>query len=93
LNPFDYFIDKLTFERGNPYLNPQFSMNSLNYTLMQRYNVTLGINDVRDAIVESMGQDSVLKQTWVIRENLGKEFDCLSESEHPDYGIQDLEHE
>jgi hypothetical protein len=73
LNPFDYFIDKLTFERGNPYLNPQFSNEfTLNYTLMQRYNVTLGINDVRDAIVESMGQDSVLKQTWVIRENLGK---------------------
>ncbi len=73
LNPFDYFIDKLTFERGNPYLNPQFSNEfTLNYTLIQRYNVTLGINDVRDAIVESMGQDSVLKQTWVIRENLGK---------------------
>jgi hypothetical protein len=73
LNPLDYFIDKLTFERGNPYLNPQFSNEfTLNYTLMQRYNVTLGINDVRDAIVESMGQDSVLKQTWVIRENLGK---------------------
>ncbi|WP_333621578.1 outer membrane beta-barrel family protein [Sphingobacterium multivorum] len=73
LNPFDYFVDKLTFERGNPYLNPQFSNEfTLNYTLMQRYNVTLGINDVRDAIVESMGQDSVLKQTWVIRENLGK---------------------
>jgi len=73
LNPFDYFIDKLTFERGNPYLNPQYSNEfTFNYTLMQRYNVTLGINDVRDAIVESMGQDSVLKQTWVIRENLGK---------------------
>lgn len=73
LNPFDYFVDKLTFERGNPYLNPQFSNEfTLNYTLMQRYNVTLGINDVRYAIVESMGQDSVLKQTWVIRENLGK---------------------
>lgn len=73
LNPFDYFIDKLTFERGNPYLNPQFSNEfTLNYTLMQRYNITLGVNNVRDAIVESMGQDSVLKQTWVIRENLGK---------------------
>jgi hypothetical protein len=73
LNPFDYFIDKLTFERGNPYLNPQFSNEfTLNYTLMQRYNVTLGINDIKDAIVESMGQDSVQKQSWVIRENLGR---------------------
>ena len=73
LNPFDYFIDKLTFERGNPYLNPQFSNEfTLSYTMLQRYNVTLGINDVKDAIVESMGQDSIKNQTWVIRENLGK---------------------
>ncbi|WP_293946603.1 MULTISPECIES: outer membrane beta-barrel family protein [unclassified Sphingobacterium] len=73
LNPFDYYIDKLTFERGNPYLNPQFSNEfTLSYTLLQRYNVTLGVNNVRDAIVESMGQDSVKGTTWVIRENLGK---------------------
>ncbi|WP_343540139.1 outer membrane beta-barrel family protein [Sphingobacterium thalpophilum] len=73
LNPFDYYIDKLTFERGNPYLNPQFSNEfSLSYTLLQRYNLTLGINDVKDAIVESMGQDSVAGTTWVIRENLGR---------------------
>jgi len=73
LNPFDYYIDKLTFERGNPYLNPQFSNEyTLNYTLLQRYNVTLGVNDVKDAIVESMGQDSVKDETWVIRENLGR---------------------
>ncbi len=73
LNPFDYYIDKLTFERGNPYLNPQFSNEfTLNYTLLQRYNVTLGVNDVKDAIVESMGQDSVKGETWVIRENLGR---------------------
>ncbi|WP_286861539.1 MULTISPECIES: TonB-dependent receptor domain-containing protein [Sphingobacterium] len=73
LNPFDYYIDKLTFERGNPYLNPQFSNEfTLNYTLLQRYNVTLGVNDVKDAIVESMGQDSVRGETWVVRENLGR---------------------
>jgi len=73
LNPFDYYIDKLTFERGNPYLNPQFSNEyTLNYTLLQRYNITLGVNDVKDAIVESMGQDSVKGETWVIRENLGR---------------------
>ncbi|MDF2476989.1 MAG: TonB-dependent receptor [Sphingobacterium sp.] len=73
LNPFDYYIDKLTFERGNPYLNPQFSNEfTLSYTLLQRYNITLGVNNVRDAIVESMGQDSVQGTTWVIRENLGK---------------------
>src|SRR5690606_25083581 len=73
LNPFDYYIDKLTFERGNPYLNTHFSDEfSLSYTLLQRYNLNLGINDVKGAIVERMGQDSVAGTTWVIRENLGR---------------------
>lgn len=73
LNPFDYFIDKYTSERGNPYLNPQYANElNLNYTLYKKYTVTLGYNAQTDAIVESMGQDSVKKTTWVTRENLGK---------------------
>lgn len=73
LNPFDYFIDKYTSERGNPYLNPQYANElNLNYTLYKKYTVTLGYNAQTDAIVESMGQDSVKNTTWVTRENLGK---------------------
>jgi len=73
LNPFDYFIDKYTSERGNPYLNPQYANElNLNYTLYKKYTVTFGYNAQTDAIVESMGQDSIKKTTWVTRENLGK---------------------
>ncbi|WP_270088911.1 TonB-dependent receptor domain-containing protein [Sphingobacterium sp. SYP-B4668] len=75
LNPFNYFIDKYTAEKGNPYLNPQYADEyKLNYTFLQKYNLSIGFNDKRDAIVESMGQSG--DTTWVIRENLGKNQDA-----------------
>lgn len=73
LNPFRYYIDKLTYQQGNPYINPQYTHGfTLNYTLMKMFNFTLGTDITNDAMVESMGQDSVTNTTWVTRENLGK---------------------
>jgi len=73
LNPFEYFIDKYTSERGNENLKPQYTNSySLNYTLYKMFNLTAGFDYTNDAIVESMGQDSVAGTTWVINENLGK---------------------
>lgn len=72
LNPFEYYIDKRTFNKGNPYLNPQYNdAFSLNYSLFKRYNIAIGNDYTKGAMVESMGQDTVLKTTWVTRENLG----------------------
>lgn len=74
LNPFEYYIDKRTFMRGNPYLNPQYTDGfSLNYTLFKMFNIALGHDLTHDAMVESMGQDKIEKTTWVTRENLGKQ--------------------
>lgn len=74
LNPFESFIDKRTFNRGNPYLNPQFTDGfSLNYTLFKKFNIALGHDITTDAIVESIGQDNELKTTWVTNENLGEQ--------------------
>ena len=74
LNPFEYYVDKRTYNKGNPYLNPQYTDGySLNYTLYQRYNIALGHDITKGAMVESIGQDSVLKTTWITRENLGEQ--------------------
>lgn len=71
LNPFRYYIDKLTFQEGNPYVNPAYTHGiTLNYTLMQMFNFTFGTDITRDAIVESMGQDKETNETWITRENL-----------------------
>lgn len=73
LNPFRYYIDKLTFQEGNPYVNPQYTHGlSLNYTLMQMFNFTLGTDITNDAMVESMGQNKETNETWITRDNLAK---------------------
>ncbi len=70
LNPFTYFLDEYTSERGNPYLQPEYTQAfEMNYTLLQRFNFSGGLNLTRDAIVESMEQDDIKKTTTVFRDN------------------------
>ena len=72
LNPFEEYVDKRTYNKGNPFLKPEYKDGFLlNYTLMKAYNIALGYDYSNDAIVESLGQDSILKTTWITKENLG----------------------
>ncbi|WP_262247790.1 TonB-dependent receptor domain-containing protein [Parapedobacter soli] len=74
LNPFEYFLDQYTFERGNPYLRPEYTHAfDLSYTLLQRYNISAGYSRTNDVIAESMNQNDETKQTWVSRDNLAKQ--------------------
>lgn len=74
LNPFEYYIDRFTFQKGNEYLKPQYTHGfTLNYTLMRMFNFTLGSDITLDAMTESMGQDEETKRSWIIRENLGRQ--------------------
>lgn len=74
LNPFEYYVDKRTYNKGNPYLNPQYTDGfSFNYTLHKKYNIALGHDITKGAMVESMGQDTTLKTTWIMRDNLGEQ--------------------
>lgn len=74
LNPFEYFLDQYTFERGNPYLRPEYTHAfDLSYTLLQRYNLSGGYSRTNDVIAESMNQNNETKQTWVSRDNLAKQ--------------------
>ncbi len=74
LNPFEYFLDQYTFEKGNPYLRPEYTHAfDLSYTLMQRYNLSAGYSRTDDVIAESMNQNEETKQTWVSRDNLAKQ--------------------
>ena len=42
LNPFEYKLDELTFQKGNPFLTPQYAHNvQLGYTYAYRYNFQL----------------------------------------------------
>lgn len=74
LNPFETYIDKRTYIKGNSFLRPSYKDGfTLVYTLFKRFNVAVGFDYTNDAIVESIGQDSVLKTTWVLKENVGRQ--------------------
>jgi len=74
LNPFTYFLDKYTFQQGNPYLQPEYTHAfALNYTLMKRFNFSTGYELTKDAAVEIMKQNDIDKTTMVTNENIAKQ--------------------
>ncbi|NML38299.1 TonB-dependent receptor [Chitinophaga sp. G-6-1-13] len=62
LNPFMFYLDRYTFFRGNPYLQPQYTNNvELAYTFKDKYIATLGYNRTTDVINEFLYQDDSAK--------------------------------
>jgi len=71
LNPFESFIDKYTYEKGNPYLEPQYSHGiDFNYTAFKTYSISLGYKKTLNEITETLGQNEADKTSWITRENL-----------------------
>ncbi len=51
LNPFESLLDELTFQKGNAFLNPQYSHNvQLTHTFKYRYNTSLSYTKTTDLI-------------------------------------------
>lgn len=49
LNPFEYRLDELTFQKGNAFLRPQYTNSfEFTHTYKYRYNTTLGYSHVAD---------------------------------------------
>ena len=63
LNPFTYYVDPLTYNRGNPFLNPQLTDSySITYTLKQQYSLGLSYQDTQHLMNDILEQD---KETGV----------------------------
>jgi hypothetical protein len=74
LNPFVYYLDQFTFSQGNPYLRPQYSNSfEFNYTLKDKYIVTLGYVHVGQVMSEVVITDTVAKTLIFSYDNLAKE--------------------
>ncbi len=57
LNPFESRLDELVFERGNPFLNPEYSNNiKFGYTFNSRLNTSLSYSKTKDMISEIIVQ-------------------------------------
>ncbi|MEJ7768761.1 MAG: outer membrane beta-barrel family protein, partial [Chitinophagaceae bacterium] len=70
LNPFVYFIDSLTYSKGNPYLQPQFTNNlELSHTFKRFLTSTVNYTRTNDIITSLLKQDTEKKATYETKEN------------------------
>jgi len=71
LNPFVFHLDPYTYQKGNPYLKPQYTNNfEFNYTYNKNITLTLGYSKTTDVITELPGTDPATKISFVTQENL-----------------------
>lgn len=71
LNPFENYLDQYTFQRGNPFLNPQYSNAfGLNYSIGRSLFISLNYSHTTDANTEVIEQESSENKTFQTRQNL-----------------------
>ncbi|OQP41022.1 hypothetical protein A4H97_15595 [Niastella yeongjuensis] len=71
LNPFVFYIDKYTYEAGNPYLKPQYSNNvELTHIFKGKLTTTLSYSVTKNVFSETFQQAEFA--TIVRRNNIGK---------------------
>jgi len=67
LNPFEYFLDRYTYNQGNPFLNPEYTNTfELSYTLLKKYNASVSYaktTDVMTQVLLPAPEKSALYQT------------------------------
>lgn len=74
MNPFYYFLDKYTYEVGNPYLKPQFSHNiELTHTYGGFLTTSLGYNKTKDIIQDVLQQVDSTHTSYVKKSNIANQ--------------------
>ncbi len=72
LNPFENKLDELTYEKGNAFLQPQYTDNiELTHTFMGFLNTTAGYSYVKDYATQAT--DKIGNATYVQQKNLAKQ--------------------
>ncbi len=71
LNPFVYYLDQYTYNKGNPFLKPQYTNNfEVSYTLMQKYLLSVNYSHVNDVITQVLLPDGKQKALYQTNANL-----------------------
>jgi iron complex outermembrane recepter protein len=71
LNPFIHFLDRYTFEQGNPNLKPQFSHNiELRHTYNNFLSTTLNYSHTTDIIQQVIEQHEQTNETFIKKSNI-----------------------
>lgn len=75
LNPFFYFLDKYTYQVGNPYLNPQFSHNlELSHMYGGMLTTTINYGYTTDIIQDIVEQIDSITTTYVKKSNIARRW-------------------
>jgi hypothetical protein len=74
LNPFIEFIDKYTFQQGNPDLKPQFSHNiELSHNFRGFLNTTLNYTSTNNIIQQVVEQNEAKSETFIKQANIASQ--------------------
>lgn len=74
LNPFIYFLDRYTYQVGNPNLKPQFSQNiELSHTFRSILTTTLNYTRTTDIIQDVLEQNENTNETFVKKSNIARQ--------------------
>jgi hypothetical protein len=74
LNPFVEFLDRYTFEQGNPNLRPQFSHNvELSHTYKSFLTTTLNYTSTNNIIQQVLEQNTEKQETFVKQANIASQ--------------------
>lgn len=70
LNPFEFQLDQLTYEKGNAFLNPEYTSNiQLVHTFMQRFNTTLNYSHT-DNVITRLVDTADVKGSFITWDNI-----------------------
>ena len=74
MNPFFYFLDKYTYQVGNPYLTPQFAHNiELGHTFGGFLTTSISYSNTKDIIQDVLDQIDSINTTFVRKDNIAKQ--------------------
>lgn len=73
LNPFIYYIDPLTSEKGNPNLRPQYATNfEMNHIIKGTYQITMGYSITENTFMQIFEQDQEARTSTTFTANFDK---------------------
>lgn len=75
LNPFEYFLDRYTYNQGNPFLNPEYTNTfELSYTLFKKYNASLSYTKTTDVMTQVLLPDPEKSALYQTNANLAEQL-------------------
>jgi hypothetical protein len=72
LNPFEYKLDELTYNKGNPFLNPQYTNSfQLSHTFLYKYVTSINYSHIKDYFAQII--DTIGNATYLTPKNLAQQ--------------------